>query len=84
MPDAVGARHEHRVAVVVLEELLVVVEPEHPGEAAVTVPDDAGPCVRTHLLDQLDDAIARLDVDAGFGVGERAGRSGHVEVMGES
>ena len=73
--DAVGGRHEHRVAVAVAGE------GEQPAEPA-DVADDLGPERGAHLvLDALDGLLAGGDVDAGglVGLTHRCGpRSGRA------
>ena len=63
--DAVGRRHEQRVAVA------LPVDGEQPAEPA-DVADDLGPERRADVrLDELDGLLAGRDVDARVGVGQR-------------
>ena len=66
--DAVGRRHEQRIAVA------LPVDREQPAEPA-DVADDLGPERRADVrLDELDGLLARRDVDARVGVGQRSRR----------
>ena len=77
---AVRAGHEDRIAVVALEELLVVVEAEHAGEGAV-LPQDAGAVgAAEHAADEAHQPVAGLDIHTRLGVGQTTigvGSAGH-------
>ena len=67
---AVGAGDEDGVFVVVFEELLVVVEPEEPGESPGVVDHALPVCPAEQRTDRANELVAFFDAHARIGVGE--------------
>jgi hypothetical protein len=66
--NTIRARNKHWVPKITLEEPLVEVQAEHTGKPPVFSKDPRTVSPSHHGLNQSNEAISRLDIDAGISV----------------